>query len=84
MIYICIYNETTKQIDFKEEYTNPQDVIDPVKREAARLEYEQNARRLYTQTVLYNGASVDEAGRYFTSGPWFFYESTEKQFKFSS
>jgi hypothetical protein len=85
MIHICIYNETTKEIDFKEEYTNPQDVADPKEREQARLIYEESGRRrLQNETVLLNGASVDEEGRYFTSGPWQFYESTEKQFEFAT
>ena len=82
MIYICIHNDTTKVIDYKEEYTNPADVADPAAREKARLTYEQNRKRLDLETVIRNGASVDAEGGYFTSGPWFLYESTEAQFAF--
>jgi hypothetical protein len=84
MIYICIVNESEKKIEFKESYPNPRDIADPKERETARLIYEQNAKRLYNETVLRNGASVDSEGRYYTVGPWEYKESTEKQFAFTS
>lgn len=82
MIYMCITNNDTKEIEYKEEYDNPNDISDPPKREQARLMYEQNRDRLYWETVIRNGARVDNEGKYYTIGPWEYKESTEKQFSF--
>jgi hypothetical protein len=83
MIYMCIYNEAEKLIEYKEEYPNPLDIKDSVERESARMLVEQNANRLYLETVGRNGASVDSEGRNYTTGPWQFYQDAEKQFSFT-
>lgn len=84
MVYMCIHNDETKAIEFKEEYDNPSDISDADKREEARIWLEQNRRRLYLETVGRNGASVDSEGRYYTSGPWLYYENAEKQFEYET